>query len=204
MEIAGPFIHKCNIVLGALVAILTYFLGKHWFLFASFLALNVIDWLTGWIKARLSGKIASEKGYKGILKKFGYWIMICLSFGMGAMFEHIGDTIGVNLQVTELLGWFVLASLIINEIRSIIENFVEMGYNVPIILRKGLEVAEKALNEEHVDGILHIDTSDPTKDLWKFVAETPLNEIAEKNQIVLNVKTDGIPEECESHEKHSL
>lgn len=200
MEFAGPFIHKCNILAGTLVAILTYFLGRHWFLFASFLALNVIDWLTGRMKARLSGKVSSEKGYKGILKKFGYWIMICLSFGMGAIFEHIGVTIGIDLQITELLGWFVLASLIVNEIRSIIENFVEMGYDVPIILRKGLEVAEKALNEEHVDGVLHIDTSDPTKDLWKFVAETPLNEIAGKSQIVLNVRTDGIPDDEDSRE----
>ena len=38
-----------------------------------------------------------------------------------------------------MLGWFALASLIINEIRSILENFVEAGYNVPGILISGLE-----------------------------------------------------------------
>ena len=46
------------------------------------------------------------------------------------------------------LGWFVLASLLINEIRSILENFVEAGFNVPIILIKGLEVADKVVNKD--------------------------------------------------------
>ena len=41
-----------------------------------------------------------------------------------------------------------MASLIINEIRSILENFVEAGYNVPTILVKGLEVADKVVNSD--------------------------------------------------------
>ena len=45
------------------------------------------------------------------------------------------------------MGWFTLASLIINELRSIIENFVEAGDNVPSVLTKGLEVAENAINK---------------------------------------------------------
>ena len=35
-----------------------------------------------------------------------------------------------------------------NEIRSICENFVEAGYNVPTILIKGLEVADKVVNQD--------------------------------------------------------
>ena len=50
--------------------------------------------------------------------------------------------------VTTYLGWFVLASLLVNEIRSILENFVEAGYNVPAVLTKGLEVADKLINKE--------------------------------------------------------
>ena len=50
--------------------------------------------------------------------------------------------------MTVLLGWFVLASLLTNEIRSICENFVEAGYKVPKILTKGLEVAEKVVNKD--------------------------------------------------------
>ena len=44
-----------NAMVGALVAVLSYILGPHWFLFALFLGLNIIDWLTGWIKAKITG-----------------------------------------------------------------------------------------------------------------------------------------------------
>ena len=89
------------------------------------------------------------KGWKGVLKKLGYWMMILVAFVSSAVFIEIGKTIGINLGVTTLLGWFVLASLLVNEIRSIIENFVEAGFNVPVILAKGLEVADKAVNQEN-------------------------------------------------------
>lgn len=148
MKYANVIIDEYNAVAGAVVAVLSYFLGEHWLLFVAFLALNVADWLTGWMKSRLAGKENSTAGWKGVLKKLGYWLMIMVAFGAGAVFIEIGDSIGVDLGVTTLLGWFVLASLIINEIRSILENFVEAGYNVPAILTKGLKVADKIINNE--------------------------------------------------------
>ena len=87
-------------------------------------------------------------GWKGILKKLGYWLMIMVAFGSSAVFVEIGNAIGIDLGITTLLGWFVLASLLVNEIRSICENFVEAGYNVPTILIKGLEVADKVVNQD--------------------------------------------------------
>ena len=71
-----------------------------------------------------------------------------VAFGASAVFVDIGKVIGVDLGVTTLLGWFVLASLLINEIRSIVENFVEAGFNVPAVLVKGLEVADKVVNKD--------------------------------------------------------
>lgn len=140
-----------NAVVGAVIAVLTYIFGEHWMLFALFLAFNLADWLTGWAKSRLAHKESSSAGWKGVLKKLGYWLMIAVAFGASAVFVEIGSTLGINLEITVLLGWFVLASLIVNELRSIIENFVEMGYNVPRILTKGLEVADKAINQSQDD-----------------------------------------------------
>ena len=71
-----------------------------------------------------------------------------VAFGASAVFVEIGKVIGVDLGVTTLLGWIVLASLLINEIRSIVENFVEAGFNVPAVLVKGLEVADKVVNKD--------------------------------------------------------
>lgn len=137
-----------NAIVGSIVAVLSYIFGEHWILFALFLAFNLADWITGWMKSRITHKENSKAGWKGVLKKLGYWIMIAVAFGASAVFVEIGKTIGVDLGITTLLGWFVLASLLVNEIRSICENFVEAGYNVPQILIRGLEVADKAINKE--------------------------------------------------------
>lgn len=147
-KMATNVIDAYNAIVGAIVAILSYVLGEHWILFAGFLLLNVADWITGWMKSRITKKENSVKGWKGVLKKLGYWIMIAVAFGSSAVFIEIGKVIGIDLGVTTLLGWFVLASLLINEIRSIVENFVEAGFDVPVVLIKGLEVADKAVNHE--------------------------------------------------------
>ena len=151
MNYAAPIIDGYNAVTGAIVAVLSYILGEHWILFLALLLLNVGDWLTGWMKSRLAGKENSVAGWRGVLKKLGYWLMVMVAFGASAVFIEIGKVIGINLGITTLLGWFVLASLIINEIRSILENFVEAGYNVPAILVNGLKVADKVVNQENDD-----------------------------------------------------
>ena len=53
--------------------------------------------------------------------------------------------LGIKLGFLMLFGWFTLAALLVNEIRSILENLVECGYNVPDFLIKGLAVTEKLI-----------------------------------------------------------
>ena len=149
-----------NAIVGAAVAVLSYIFGEHWILFALFLAFNVADWITGWMKSRLTHKENSKAGWKGVLKKLAYWIMIAVAFGASAVFVEIGKTLGVDLGITTLLGFFVLASLLVNEIRSICENLVEMGVDVPKILIKGLEVADKAINKDGEDFLKGDDSLD--------------------------------------------
>lgn len=137
-----------NALGGTIVAVLTAVFGTHWLLFVGFLVLNVIDYITGVRKSRLTGKDNSAKGVKGVWKKLGYWLMVLVAFLASAIFIEVGKTLGIDLAVTAYIGWFTIASLIINELRSIIENFVEAGDNVPSVLTKGLEVAEQAINKE--------------------------------------------------------
>ena len=137
-----------NAMVGAAVAVLSYILGEHWFLFVLFLLLNAIDWGTGWMKSRINNVENSKAGLKGVLKKLGYWLMIMVAFGASAAFVEVRKIINLDLGVTTLLGWFVLASLLVNEARSICENLVEMGVNVPTILVKGLQAANRVVNQE--------------------------------------------------------
>lgn len=177
-----PFLDWFNSTIGLIVAILSFFLGTNWFLFVGFLLLNVGDFITGCIKSYLTKKDNSAKGLKGIIKKLSYWIMILLAFGMSELFIQIGYTIGVNLGVSQLIGWFVLASLIINEIRSIFENLVESGVELPEILIKGLQVAEKAIDA--ADGIFELDSDEKPQ----IHMDIPMDEVLNKDEIRLKIK----------------
>lgn len=141
---------KANLFWGGAVTVMTMVFGKYWFLFAGFLALNVVDYLTGWMKAKFWTKTESSAiGAKGVVKKVSYWVVIGISFFMAYGLTQLGDVIGYNLSFMLLLGWFVLASYIINEIRSITENFVQMGFKVPAVLMTGLNVAQKLLDDKN-------------------------------------------------------
>lgn len=137
-----------NMIVGAVVTVLSAIFGSHWYLFAAFLLLNVLDYLTGWWKSRKLHTESSNVGITGIVKKAGYWIIVLLAFLMAYIFDELGkELLNIDLSFMTLLGWFTLACLLVNEIRSILENLVELGCNVPNILIKGLAVTEKLLNQ---------------------------------------------------------
>jgi len=140
-------ISEYNIMVGMIVTILTAIFGEYWYLFAAFLIFNIIDWLSGWSKARKLKLENSEKGLKGIAKKIWCWVLILVAFMISNIFIVLGkELLNVELSFLTLFGWFTLANLIVNEVRSILENLVEMGYKVPEFLIKGLSVTEKLIN----------------------------------------------------------
>ena len=132
--------NKVNLILGFTISVCTSVFGVYWYLFAGFLLFNIIDWLTGWYYAYLIGAESSKVGSKGIIKKIGYWIVIFISFYISKCFTVVGDMLEMDLSLTIGLGWFVLASYLVNEIRSILENGVKLDWNIPELLIKGLEI----------------------------------------------------------------
>ena len=140
------FVNKYNAVVGAIVSALTAIFGIYWYIFAAYFLLNVLDWLSGWYKARKKKEESSKVGLKGAVKKLGYWAIILVAFIISNVFVHLGnDVLGVNLSFLNMIGWFTLAMLLVNEARSILENLVELGYKVPEMLIKGLAVTEKLI-----------------------------------------------------------
>ena len=79
---------KYNAIAGAAVAILTAVFGIYWYVFAAFLLLNVIDWLTGWYKSHKKKEESSKTGLIGIVKKLGYWAIILVAFIISGVFVH--------------------------------------------------------------------------------------------------------------------
>lgn len=138
-----------NLLVGTAVTLLTAVFGTFWYIFAAYLILNILDWLTGWYKSRKLHKESSAVGLKGILKKLGYWVVIAVAFLVSGVFVNIGnDLLHVDLAFLTMVGWFTLACLLVNEVRSILENLVECGYNVPQVLIRGLAVTEKLISNE--------------------------------------------------------
>jgi toxin secretion/phage lysis holin len=143
------FVNKYNSIVGSIVLILTALFGKFWFLFTAYLLLNIIDWLSGWSKARMLKQESSKKGLKGIIKKVWYWVLILISFVTADIFIMLGnELLHIDLNYLVLIGWWTLACLLVNELRSITENLVELGVNVPEIFIKGLAITDKLINSQ--------------------------------------------------------
>ena len=157
------FVDKYNAAIGAVVAVLTAVFGVYWYVFASFLVLIIVDWLTGWLNARKKKEESSKVGAVGAVKKLGYWAMVLVAFLIASTFVHFGnDMLHVDLSFLNLIGWWVLAMLIINEARSILENLVELGYKVPDVLIRGLAVTDKLI-EAGIDILKPDDDLDETE-----------------------------------------
>ena len=140
--------NSVSTIIGSILATLTKKLGIEWTLFAGFLILNIIDYITGIVKAKLKNKENSNKGLIGVVKKIGYWLLIFISFFIPFLLTIIEKklNLGINIKFIMDFGWFTLVCLILNETRSILENLVEIGVKVPKFLIIGLEKYQELIN----------------------------------------------------------
>lgn len=130
-----------NLIINIVTTICIY-LWNNASVFIIYLVLNVIDTITGTLKAKKQHVENSRKGLQGIIRKLGCWILIFVSFLVSIAFVDIGKRLNLNLKVMFCLGWYVLGAMILNELRSIIENLVQLHVFIPKILTKGLQELE--------------------------------------------------------------
>ncbi len=130
-----------------LISILTEIFGGYWYVFISYLIFNILDWITGSLKAIKSKELSSYLGVKGLIKKLGYWIVIGIAFSFSSIFVIVGKAfLDINLSIMYSLGWFTFVLLIVNEVISILENLVALNIKVPNILIKSLKVTDRLLD----------------------------------------------------------
>lgn len=141
-------VDKTNMIYGFIATLGVAIFGKYWFLFFGFLVLNMVDYFTGWLKARYLKTESSSVGAIGVFKKVAYWVVIGIAFYVSFCFANMGQVIGIDLAFVQLFGWFTLASYLVNEIRSILENLVVMKVNVPPFLITGLDITQKLIDEK--------------------------------------------------------
>ncbi len=117
-----------NLISGTLLTAVVYFLGGWDIALQTLLALIVIDYATGILKAIYNKQLNSSIGAKGIIKKVGYLLIVALS----VMLDRImGDTGAIRT--------IVIYCFVANEGISIVENWAGMGLPIPEIIVDKLE-----------------------------------------------------------------
>lgn len=115
-------------VISVILTFLIYLLGGFDIALKSLLIVIVIDYATGILSAIYNKQINSKIGFKGILKKFSYLLIIALSV-------IIDNILGQSGTIRTLVIYFFVA----NDGISILENVAEMNIPLPPKLLETLQ-----------------------------------------------------------------
>lgn len=172
---------------------ITEFFNTFWFMFLFLLVLNVLDVITGEIKAKYLKVESSRVATKGLYKKIFLWILITITLGLSLMFIQIGEIFHAKIGFMSWLGRLVVIHAIINEFRSIIENIVacDKGNIVPSWLKKGLEVTQRTIDGKSENFFNKIETTLLDENLQKKIVKL-LQDEQKKQQNNNNSKPTNI------------
>ena len=121
-----------NEIFSVILTTVIYLLGGLDIALKSLLIVIVIDYLTGIASAIYNKKLSSSVGFKGIIKKFCYLLIVALA----VVIDNLTGQSGV-------IRTLVIYFLVSNDGLSIIENMAELGIKLPSKLIDVLEQIRK-------------------------------------------------------------
>lgn len=124
--------HLINDIGSVILTTFIYLVGGFDIAIQSLLIVLVIDYLTGIASAIYNKELSSKIGFKGIIKKFSYLLVVALSV-------VIDNLLGQSGLIRSLVIYFFVA----NDGLSIIENMAEMNVKLPQKLIDALEQIKK-------------------------------------------------------------
>ena len=124
--------HLISNVSSVILTTFIYLVGGFDIAIQSLLIVMVIDYLTGIASAIYNKELSSKVGFKGIIKKFSYLLVVALSV-------VIDNLLGQSGLIRSLVIYFFVA----NDGLSIIENMAEMNIKLPQKLIDALEQIKK-------------------------------------------------------------
>lgn len=124
--------HLISNVFSVILTTIVYLLGGIDIALQSLLIVIVIDYLTGIASAIYNKELSSKIGFKGIIKKLCYLLVVALSV-------IIDNLLGQSGLIRSLVIYFFVA----NDGLSIIENMAEMNIKLPQKLIDALEQIKK-------------------------------------------------------------
>lgn len=116
---------------------------------AVMLAVMIVDYITGMVKAWYNSELCSRIGLKGIIKKVGYLVIVGVGMVVDYLIREALHSVGVAVTVEYTVALIVIIWFIINELISILENVADIGAPVPefilkLVKRLKVSVEEKA------------------------------------------------------------
>lgn len=121
-----------NDIFSVIVTTIVYLMGGFDIALQSLIVVIVIDYLTGIASAIYNKKLSSKVGFKGIIKKFCYLLVVALS----VVIDNLTGQSGI---IRTLVIYFFVA----NDGISIIENMAEMNVKLPKKLVDSLDQIRK-------------------------------------------------------------
>lgn len=109
---------------------------------------NIIDYITGLIASKYRDEqINSYKGIRGIIKKVCMWLLVVVGAIVDALIKYAAQEMGLSFQIPFIVATLVAVWIVVNEIISILENFVDIGISLPPFLIPLVERIKKKVEE---------------------------------------------------------
>jgi toxin secretion/phage lysis holin len=121
-----------NDIFSVIVTTFVYLMGGFDIALQSLIVVIIIDYLTGIASAIYNKKLSSKIGFRGIIKKFCYLLVVALS----VVIDNLTGQSGI---IRTLVIYFFVA----NDGISIIENMAEMNVKLPKKLIDSLDQIRK-------------------------------------------------------------
>ena len=148
----------------AVVALAMARLGVLFYALLIFMVVMIIDFVSGMAASKKealehphSKKYGwnSKKGMLGILKKFGYVLVVTVAIIVDFLILKVAGSIGIEMPASTFFGLLITVWFILNECLSIIENAIRMGVEgIPKFLTDAITVLKHSIEEkgEETDG----------------------------------------------------
>lgn len=91
----------------------------------------VVDYITGIIKGWYCKSLSSAYGFRGIVKKLCYFILVCVGIITDVLISGYFPEYTMSFVAVTVSLW-----LIINDLISIVENLGQMGLPIPPVINK--------------------------------------------------------------------
>lgn len=97
------------------------------------------DYITGMVRAYISGVLSSRTGIKGIIKKLCYMFAVICGIIIDYILIFAADKVGAPAGNMCFFGTLITVWLILNEVVSILENLSGIGVPLPKFLKSVAE-----------------------------------------------------------------